>query len=107
MLTCPHCGGSVDLRALKHQGMFTSHRICPTCNGAFEVDPKTKRRQAGFIVLAIVSLILTILMYFAFRQWALFAIPSYLLLGALIYFANRKVYLVKYERITGEPKPHD
>ena len=64
--------------------MFTSYRICPTCNGAFEVDRQTKQRQAVFIVLATVSLILTILMYFDFRQWAIFAIPSCLMLGALI-----------------------
>ena len=104
VLTCPHCDDSVELRALKHQGLFASYRICPTCNGAFEVDRHTKLRQAGFIVLATVSLILTILMYYDFRQWGLFAIPSYLLLGILIYSANRKVYLVKYEGATRKPK---
>jgi uncharacterized protein YbaR (Trm112 family) len=98
MLSCPHCRGPVELRKLKHQGMLASHRICPHCAEAFEVDPHTKRRQAAFIVLAIVSLIFTILMYFDFRGWALFGIPTYVILGALIYSANRKVYLVKHDR---------
>ncbi len=97
MLFCPHCESPVDLRKLKHQGMFAAHRICPTCGKAFEVDPRTKKRQAAFIVLALVSLILTILMYFYFRQWAPYAILSYLVLGVLIFYANSKVYLVKHE----------
>lgn len=83
--------------------MFSSHRICPTCEGAFEVDPQTKKRQAAFIALAMPSLILTILMYFEFRQWAPFAVFSYLVLGVLIYFANRKVYLVKVEPTRSAP----
>jgi hypothetical protein len=37
-------------------------------------------------------------MYFNFRGWALFGIPTYVILGALIYSANRKVYLVKHDR---------
>ena len=104
MLSCPHCNAEVNLRALKHQGVLASHRICPTCAKPFEVDPSTKRRQAAFIALALVSLVLTILMYFNFRQWALFAISSYVVLGMLIYFANRKVYLVKYESTRREPR---
>jgi hypothetical protein len=102
MLSCPHCEDAIDLRTLRHQGLFTSHRICPTCEAAFDVDPQTKKRQAAFILLAIISLILTIFMYFDFRQWAPFAIPSYLILGVLIYFANRKVYLVRYEPTKSE-----
>jgi len=105
MLTCPHCESPVDLRTLKHQGMFASHRICPTCGGSLEVDPHTKRRQAAFILLAVLSLIFTVLMYIDFRQWAPFAIPSYALLGGLVYFANQKVYLVKYEN--NSRKPHE
>ncbi|MDH5668831.1 MAG: hypothetical protein OEY86_12540 [Nitrospira sp.] len=63
----------------------------------FEVDPNTKRRQAAFIALALLSLVLTILMYFDFRQWAPFSISSYVVLGVLIYWASSKVYLVKYD----------
>ena len=104
MLRCPHCERPVDLRALRHQGMFASHRICPTCGESFEVDPHTKRRQAAFMVLALISLVLTILMYVEFRQWAPFAIPSYVVLGVFVYFANKKVYLVKHESALGKPR---
>ena len=97
MLTCPHCDSPVDLRVLRHQGMLASHRMCPRCDGSFEVDPFTKRRQLAFIVLALVSFALTVLMYFDFRQWAALAIPSYAVLVTFVYFANKKVYLVKYE----------
>jgi CXXC-20-CXXC protein len=98
MLECPHCGNPVELRELKHQGMLASYRVCPHCGEKFEVDRHTKRRQAVFIVLAMVSLIFTVLMYFNVHEWAAFAISTYVVLGALIYFANKKVYLVKYYR---------
>lgn len=84
--------------------MLASHRICPHCEESFEVDPHTKRRQAAFIILATVSLILTVLMYFDFHQWALFAISTYVVLGALIYLANKKVYLVKHNRGASNPE---
>lgn len=97
MLPCPHCKNPVDLRRLEHQGVLASHRVCPHCKESFEVDPKTRRRQTAFIVLATVSLVLTVLMYFDFHRWAVFAVPTYVILGALIYLANKRVYLVKYD----------
>jgi hypothetical protein len=69
--------------------------MCPACNQAFEVDPTTKRRQAAFIVLALVSLVLTVLMWVDVTKWLPYALPSYLLLGAAIYFGNRRVFFVK------------
>ncbi len=107
MPACPYCNEPVDLRAIKHQGMFSAHRICPTCNQPFEVDPKTKQRQAVFIVLALLSLVLTILMYADVRKWVAYAISSYLALAVLIYYANGKVYLVKSERPGQSPKEDD
>jgi len=92
--SCPHCQVSVDIRSLRHQGMFKSYRICPNCQGPFEVDAKTKRRQALFIVLAMVSLTLTILVYYRGDGWLLPACISYLLLAVLIYWGNKKVYFV-------------
>ena len=102
MPACPHCCNPIDLRRIKHQGLLVSHRICPTCDQAFEVDPKTKRRQAGFIVLALISLVLTVLMYGDAKRWLPYAMPSYLLLGAAIYYGNKKVYFVKSEEAKGK-----
>ena len=95
MPTCPHCRTQIDLRKIKHQGFLESYRICPACNQAFEVDPRTKRRQAVFIVLALVSLVLTVLMYVDVKKWLPYAALSYLLLGAVIYYGNRRVFFVK------------
>lgn len=75
--------------------MLVSYRICPACNQAFEVDPKTKRRQAVFIVLALVSLVLTVLMYVDDTKWLPYALLSYVLLGAVIYYGNKRVFFVK------------
>lgn len=92
--SCPHCQVSVDISSLPHQGMFKSYRICPNCQGLFEVDAKTKQRQAVFIVLILVSLALTILLYFSGAGWLLPACICYLLIAVLIYWGNKKVYFV-------------
>lgn len=105
MLNCPHCRTPVDLRKIKHQGMLVSYRVCPACNQAFEVDPKTKRRQAAFIVLALVSLVLTVLMRGDVQKWLPYALPSYLLLSAVIYYGNKRVFLVKSLRRSHDAAP--
>jgi len=92
--SCPHCQVPVDIRSLRYQGMFKSYRICPNCQGLFEVDAKTKQRQALFIVLALVSLALTILLYYRGTGWLFPACVSYVLLAVLIYWGNVKVYFV-------------
>ena len=74
--------------------MFRSERQCPDCAKFFEVDPDTKRRQAYFIVLALVSLVFTGLLYFGDATWLIPAVASYVLLAGLIYRANKRVRLV-------------
>ena len=91
---CPHCEVPVDITQLRHQGMFKSYRECPNCQKHFEVDPNTKRRQAFFIVLALISLVLTLLLYFRGVIWLVPACVSYVLLAVLIYWANKKVFYV-------------
>ena len=98
MLACPHCGAAIDLRKIKHQGWLAFYRICPNCNQAFEVDPQTKRRQAAVLVLALISLVLTVLMYGDVRKWIPYTVPSYVLLGAAIYYGNQRVSFVTSAR---------
>lgn len=102
MPACPHCSASIDLRKIKHQGLLVSYRICPMCGQKFEVDPKTKRRQAVFIILALISLVLTILMHGNVSQWFPFAAFSYVLLIGTIYYGNKRVFFVKVERDSGK-----
>lgn len=96
-LTCPHCGAAVDLVRIPHQGLFRSERKCPQCGGFFEVDGETKRRQAWLISLVVVSLVLTLLLYFQGMVWLFPACMSYVLIGGLIIHANRKVRLVPWD----------
>jgi hypothetical protein len=98
MLTCPHCQTPIRLGELPHQGLFKSHRVCPDCAGSFIVDRKTRQRQAAFIVVALVSLVLTVLLTRGDTAWLLPAVTSYVILGVLIYWGNRQVYLVPYEK---------
>ena len=98
MPACPHCRTAIDLRKIKHQGVLVPYRICPTCNQAFGVDSKTKRRQAAVIVLAVVSLVLTALVDVDVGKWVPYAVFSYLVLGAAIYYGNKRVYFVKSDR---------
>lgn len=106
MPACPHCCKPIDLRKIKHQGFLASYRVCPTCDQAFEVDPKTKMRQAAFMVLALISLVLTVLMYRNPERWLSYALFSYLLLAVAIYNGNKRVYFVKSQGAKGKSGRH-
>ena len=98
MQTCPHCNIEIRVKELRHQGLFKNYRICPDCGGSFTVDQKTKHMQAAFIVFAIISLVYTILLYYQDFKWLIPALVSYVVLGLLIYWGNRKVFFVPYEK---------
>jgi len=96
MQRCPHCRTEIIIRELPHQGFFRSDRVCPKCNGNFTVDADTKRRQALFIIILLISLIFTLLLYYNVTNWLIPALTSYIVLGLLIYWSNKKVFLVPY-----------
>ena len=96
MQTCPHCNIEIRVRELRHQGFFNNFRICPDCGGRFTVDTKTKQRQAAFIVIAVISLVFTLLLYYQDPKWLTLALVSYVVLGLLIYWGNKKVFFVAY-----------
>ena len=98
MQRCPHCHIEIRLRELPHQGIWTSYRVCPNCAEKFTVDPATKRRQAVCLVIAILSLVFTILLYFQGTDWLIPSLISYLVLGWVIYWGNKQVYLVPYRK---------
>ena len=86
------------MRSLRHQGMFKNYRVCPSCNELFTVDSATKRRQAAFIVVALISLALTLLLCFSGQNWLVPALASYATLAGLIYWGNRHVFFVPYSK---------
>lgn len=96
MLTCPHCHDEVQLRLLPHPKVWKNYRECPHCGRYFTVDAMTRRRQAVFIGLAAVALVLTILVEIRGLAWAAPAAVSYALLGLSIYLGNKRVLLVPY-----------
>ena len=98
MTTCPHCSIEIRLRELRHQGLLKNFRICPNCGGSFTVDTNTKYRQAIFLFIALVSLAFTTLLYFKGSPWLTPALVSYVILGLLIYWGNKKLYLVPYPK---------
>jgi hypothetical protein len=60
------------------------------------VDADTKIRQALFIVLSLVSLVLTLLLYFVGSEWLGPALASYAALLLLGVWGNSRITLVKY-----------
>jgi len=96
MQRCPHCKSEIRLKELPHQGFFNSFRLCPSCGGSFTVDTSTKYRQAIFIFIALISLAFTMLLYFQGSEWLVPSLASYVVLGLLIYWGNRMVFLVPY-----------
>ena len=97
MQRCPHCNIEIRVRELPHQGILKNFRVCPGCGGYFTVDTKTKYRQAIFLLIAVVSLILTLLMYYQGSEWMIPAIVSYIILGIVIYWGNKHVFFVPYQ----------
>ena len=93
------------MNELDHPGLFENYRVCPGCGGRFTPDTRSKQRQAFFIVVALISLVLTLLLYFDGTGWLLPAVMSYGILGFLIYWGNRRIYLVPYRDDRG--KSHD
>ncbi|NIP31965.1 MAG: hypothetical protein GTO02_21060 [Candidatus Dadabacteria bacterium] len=99
MPTCPHCNIEIHIKELHHQGLFKNFRICLGCGGSFTVDKDTKYRQALFIIVALISLAFTLLLYFGDLGWLIPAIVSYIALGSIIYWGNKKVFFVPYENV--------
>ncbi|MDH3691244.1 MAG: hypothetical protein OEU36_17510 [Gammaproteobacteria bacterium] len=83
-------------KALAMQPQFHSYRVCPRCEARFAVDPSTKRKQAIAMVLALVSLYVTIRLMIDGANWLVLACLSYGVLAAYIYFANSRVVVVPY-----------
>jgi len=48
--------------------------------------------------MTLISLVVTLLLYFDGTAWLIPAVISYILAGAVLYWGNRKVYLVPYNK---------
>jgi hypothetical protein len=97
-LKCPGCDIEISGKVLALQPQFRHYRICPHCGTRFTVDAGTKRRQAIAIVLAIVSLYLTIRLMKDGVHWLMPACVSYAVLAAYIYFASIRVTTVPFQK---------
>lgn len=60
------------------------------------MDTDTKYRQAILIFIAVISLMLTILLYFHTSEWIIPALVSYVILGLLLYWGNKQLFFVPY-----------
>lgn len=98
MLTCPHCHHEIQINELPHPGFFKNFRVCPDCNGSFTPDTNTKYLQAVCILISIISLVITLLLYFKGTQWLIPAILSYAGFGLIVYLGNKRIYLVPYQK---------
>ena len=104
MQRCPHCSVEIRIRELPHPGLLKNYRTCPKCGGRFTVDSDTKYRQAILIVVMLLSLLFTLFLYFEDTGWLGPALLSYVVFGLLLYWGNRKVFLVPYVQ---DPRPTD
>jgi len=98
MQRCPHCRKEIVIRELPHPDLVQNYRICPHCGGSFTVDSDSKRRQAIFLIMTLISLVFTLLLYFDGTAWLIPAVISYIFWGAVLYWGNRKVYFVPYSK---------
>lgn len=98
MKKCPHCYAEIKINELPHQGFFDSYRVCPKCGGSFTSDKDTKYRQALCLFIAIISLAVTMLLYLQGTEWLIPAIVSYVILGLIIYWGNKRMFFVPYQK---------
>ncbi len=98
MPECPHCRKIIDGKDLRDQFSFKRYRLCPSCGSPFTVDLATRYRQAIGLVIALISLALTMGLYFKGTDWLFPAILSYIVLGLYIYWGNKRVLFVPYKK---------
>ena len=60
------------------------------------MDVKTKYRQAILLLVAAVSMVFTILLYYRGSEWLIPALVSYAIFGLIFYWGNKAVFLVPY-----------
>ena len=94
MPECPHCRKVIDGKYLRDTFSFKAYKDCPFCAHPFTVDVPTKYRQAIGLVIALISLGLTL----GGVAWLIPAIISYIFLGLYIYWGNKRVVFVPYEK---------
>jgi hypothetical protein len=96
MLTCPACNTEIDPREIVDRFSLKPYVTCPHCQIPITVDSATKRRQALAIVVAVVSLILTVGWCFMNKAWFVASIASYVVLVGWIAWSNPRVHYVIY-----------
>jgi hypothetical protein len=94
MPECPHCKKVIDGNDLRDQFSIKSYRLCPSCDNPFTVDPATRYRQVIGLVIALISLAITLCLYFRGTDWLIPAIISYIILGLYIWWGNKRVEFV-------------
>jgi len=86
------------MRELPHPGFFANFRVCPVCSESFTADPATKLRQTLLLVVALVSCAFTVFLYFGSSKWLIPALASYVVVGLLVYWGNKQMFLVPYKK---------
>ncbi len=98
MPECPHCRQVIGGKDLRNQFSFKPYRPCPSCARPFTVDASTKYRQAIGLVIALISLVLTLGLFFRGTDWLTPAIISYIILVLFLHWGNKHVVFVPYEK---------
>jgi len=102
MPECPHCKQIIDTKDLRDQFSIKSYRTCPSCKQLFTVDASTKRRQATALAMALIALILTLALLFKGPELLIPSILTYIVLGLFIYWGNKRVVFIPYEKSQGD-----
>ena len=98
MPECPHCKQVIEGKDLQDQISFKRYRSCPSCAQPITVDVSTKYRQAIGILIAFISLALTFGLFYRGTDWLIPAIISYIILGLFIYWGDKRVVFVPYNK---------
>jgi transposase-like protein len=95
-MNCPACGSDMRSRSLWSPLSLKPYRVCPDCNAKYTSDSKSKRRQVPIMVLALISLGLSIGVTLRRSDWLLPAFVSVIVLGVYVGYAVSKITYVRY-----------
>lgn len=95
-MNCPVCGSDMRSRSLLSQLSLKPYRVCPDCNAKYVSDPKTRKRQAPIIILAMIAFGLTAAVGLKGSGWLLPAVASHIIMWAYIGYTISHVKYVKY-----------
>ena len=96
-MNCPVCASDMRSRSLLSYYSWKPYRVCPDCHAKYTTDARTRKRQLGILLLALVMFGLTIAAALKGWVWVVPAVLSHIALWGYIGYVLSRMSYVPYE----------